>query len=520
MNTLNVVVNTTIPQTGIWLYATLNDNSGTPIPSLPTNTPVQLSTLSGNSFEVPVGFSGRIYFFLTEDSSKIPSKPSGINTTINVRYDWVEMTYDGTPTACVNLTSVDQFGIALTLQTQDGSGKKLQSVGYNEAASSIISTFASLAHSAVQYNGSAFIRVRSPLHAVADYPSLNDYLQNINEKFFIVSGMFDGNPGLGLPAIGFEYECTFNYKNEETIYLVPMGNSSLQGTIEIPCSSLPLMIYACDGSFNVPGTTAGPAGNGNGDTVGYNDSWSTVVRNFLVGFNVGYYGYMPAPASNGYKYNCNYSWDWSPEFAYQYQSQKTPINHYYNQYASTIYNASNSYGFPFSDFIGKPLVGLNNVSTLQISLLNDSETNHDYTAPPTGSLSPVNYLNPTSGDGTQIAIIFDCGVGQPMYYSGSINLMGSDFSTGYNNWWSGNPPRVPIEAANCTVNQVPCYKSSICQYTFTIRNKPFNLYLQTDNSGNICSAAVDVDLNVTISASQTSVTISNIFWSLPQPLPA
>ena len=511
MSDLTVKINTTRSTDGIVLMATLG--SGITIaPSFGANTPTLLSTLTDNSFTIPTGFSGRIYFFLTDKVSDVPTSPSEISTTLGLRYDWIEATCDGSKTACANLTSVDQFGIALSLETKDSSGNKIGTVGYNISAKDLVADLGALAPSAVvgDMSQGTFTRVISPLHTPAGtYGSLKDYIKLIDGKTIYLTGTYNGSTDANHvyhPAASFFYRCAFD-STKTDIELIPEADSGIQGTIKIPSSSLEDMIYACDGKFDVPGTTAGKNGNGVGDTVGFNDDWSTVVRNFLVGWNLGFYGYKPAPV-DGYQYDCDNSWDWMPQFSFKMTDSENSLC--YNNYAETIWNNSNSYGFPFSDFLGKPLLNLYEVPTLEISVLKDDETNTAYTPPTPQSITPVDHKNPQSGNSTDHSIIFNAGVGDSIYYTGTVEFDSKFFEFGYVTQFTATTPGATTANGNCTIANVPANVSSVNQYTFKFMGKPFNLYLKLDSDGKILEAVVDGNLTVTPDNTGYNVTISGI----------
>ncbi|MBC3876380.1 hypothetical protein H8K38_01020 [Undibacterium sp. FT79W] len=512
MSNLVVNISTTRNEKLLWLMATLSAGCET-APSIGVCTPVLLSTLS--SVTIPAGFSGRLYFFCTDDQSSIPTTPSAITTALALRYDWIEITYDGSPTACANLTSVDQFGLAMSLSTLDATGGMLQSVGYQTDAATLIQQCQAVAPDAIVSDGSQFLRVVSPLHIPAAYPSLQTYLHALEGQSLRLTGKYDGGKdakGYSHRARSFDYSCEFDL-TQLNLRLTAHPDSQITGTIQIASADFMKMIYACDGQFNVPRSSAGPFQNGIGDSVGFNDPWSAVVRNFIAGFNLGFYGY--SPSLNQHTYNCNHSWNWLPQFAFQNTMTGTPD---YNRYAAIVTAASNSYGFPFSDLLGKPLVSLANASSLQITLFADNESG-GYTPPPATSLSPVASLNPQGTGETSLAVIFDAGVGQPHPYTGKLIFENTSYSFGQYCWFDHQNPSISSAPGNCTINWVPFTQSEICQYQFSIQNKPFNLYLQFDTAGNILQSVVDGGLTATVSATHQQITISGIQNHIA-PLPA
>jgi hypothetical protein len=518
MSDLTLKVSTTRATSGICLLATLgNGISASCAPSFGNLTPVLLSTLTDNSFTLPVGFSGRVYFFLTSDLSKVPTQAADLSTTLALRYDWIEATYDGTTTAAANLTSVDQLGIALSLKTLNASGHTIQSVGYKSTLNSIVGDFVAAAPKAVSGTLASatdpFLRVISPLHtATGVWVSLQGYLTALSSSTLNIVGPYDGSidaNGVAHPASSFNYTCDFKYDDAVTeITLTANSSSLIKGTITLAKADLEAMIYACDGNFDVAGKSAGPNGNGTNDKVGFNDPWSTVVRNFLVGFNLGFYGYKPAPV-DGYHYNGSNSWDWAPELAFKNTLATTS----YNKYASLIYDNSNSYGFPFSDFLGKPLVQLYGAASVQIDILADDAVNADYAIPEPPNIKPVTYTDPTTRNPVglkAIAVVLNGGVGQPTYYTGTMTFSGTTCTFGQGVFLDNSAPTFTTAPGNCTINAVFCSVGSTMKYSMTIEGKPFNLYMTLDAAGLITKAVVDGGLISTVDILQQNVTISNI----------
>lgn len=64
-----------------------------------------------------------------------------------------------------------------------------------------------------------------------------------------------------------------------------------------------------------------------------------------------------------------------------YQWQRLPIKSafagaqpnrpFYNQYVAVLVPLTDAYGFPYSDLVQKPLAGLNQIDTLEITVLSD-----------------------------------------------------------------------------------------------------------------------------------------------------
>ena len=476
-------------------------------------SPCLLSSID-NQFTIEKGFSGRIYFFMPRKGEgaeglvkKVPTNPSEINTKLDtLRYDMVEITYDGSFTACANLSSVDQLGFALGLKAISKGGATLQSVGYK---SSFLDIYNKIENETVESIPQSFSRLVSPLHIdKADQPNLDAYLKSLDGQIINLEGNYDGSKDAGgktHAAAHFSYTC--NFKHDDVVLKANPG-SGIQHDISIP--NFADMIFPCEGAFNVEGSDAGANRNGKGDKVGFNDPWSTVVRNFLVGFNVGFFGFKEKRGE--YVYDCNNSWDWEDDFAFKNTFKGGPC---WNEYARIISENSNSYGFPFSDVLGRPLVNLSEASKLQIRVFDDEEVDTEsyYTAPPqtptpenqgaTESLCNGNYRMSVILDGNSIIA--------PIY-TGEVNFAGRTFQFGQDAQWDPNDPYKPHDVGKgiCIIYSIPTSNASNVYYNFSLRGKPFNLFVKTSEDGKISSAAVDGGLSVRISDDKLNLTIINI----------
>src|SRR5262249_7829232 len=129
---------------------------------------------------------------------------------------------------------------------------------------------------------------------------------------------------------------------------------------------------------NAGGTcTAGYA-----ETNGANDVFSTVVRDFLVGFASGFVNSsVPAPpgVSPARTYGTMTSAQWSASAATLFQGVQ-PGNPYYNQWGAAVFSTFGSqvYGFQYSDYfsstgpLGSPLLVIEPSIPVQLVIQNDA----------------------------------------------------------------------------------------------------------------------------------------------------
>lgn len=546
---MKVVAQPPVVDSTTWLLATTGTTS-TANTSLGTGGPVRLSNISDGIVSIDAGFSGRIYLFTgVTDSTSIPTAASELSTTLNLRYDFMEITYFNAPGDCADLSSVDQFGITLSMETIGSNGS---SVGYMVNADTLVSAMQHLAPGAVMRDGSGnFLRVASPLHTpVGTYTDMKAYVDELCQNGDTLSffGMYDGAAAVYIidstvsvmniqngdttytdttyvlqrkktyGAIPFYYRAALS-ASADTIILKPdtlvAGNAGfLQGEIRFRKADLyntdNHMIYACDGPFTVhPKTLVPLLPDTVPDRVGFNDPWSSVMRDFLVGFNAGYYGIhdtIPVPGSAaGYVLNGNNSWDWNPLDAFS--------GSYYNTYARYIQQHSDSYGFPFSDFLAKPLLNVVSSDTLLLNIWPDSTTNFsDYIDPYSSltadTINPVKGNNPTSGN----YLVLDFGQGTAMNYNGKVRFLGRNYSCGYIYTLTASPVDSNTTLpGGVTFTGFPYWSDSVNQYTIIVEGKPVNLWIQADANGNFIQAATD-NPSIAVTLQSGSVKLSNLAY--------
>jgi hypothetical protein len=500
--------------------------------SIGLSAPVKLSTIPKSVITVDSGFSGRIYFFVQQgDASAILESTSGFpaDSTFLVRYDFIEITYKQNHYDVANLSSVDQFGLTLSMATFK-SNIKNDSVGYKVSANNLISQLQNIRSNpqggAPVFNNDTngrFIRVMSPLNAPGAYFNMANYVKlwvnswisgakdtiKIFGNYVGATAIFPNNVSVKYSAKHFFYNATIS-TDHNSVVLAPDPSVAckpafLQGNITASITSLDSMIYPCDGNFYV--SPAVSQLNGLPDRIGYNDPWGTVMRNFLVGFNTGYY----ENAANGL--NQNYSWNWNPDSAFKFNYGGDP---YYNQYASIIQSTSNSYGFPFTDFIAMPLLPIFGCDTLQVSLWSDNTTNFpDYTPIIINTSGVVPTMVNLLSYGQNIVFNFTNTAICPNS-SVSLSFCDSIFQTGYSytNMDSTKKNATSTSCNNITLTGFPLFRPSIMKdtlnkYPCSFGGQNFNLFIQTDINGYFINAYCDNQaITTTIAPNQLALTVN------------
>lgn len=333
------------------IYLLLHNGSSTD-GQLPAETPVKLSALPTSTFALGNITAGRL--FVSYDQPVTAAEPP----TYPVRNDKIEFTNPGK----ANLTSVDFFGIPMDIQTLDANGNVLESLAFQCHTSTIQpALLANQGGPAAQIltGAGAFSRILSPQLAPSAYPQMTGYLNFMAGKTIQLQSKFFGSP----------YQTT-NYSGT----FQPDGSITLTGTITTPGvsntpvagqplviqgSSLLEAIYTGNGDYTVGGNPA---------QVADNDVYAVIYRDVAAGFALGYWG--------GKYGNNSASWFGQPPFAAAWTSPPA-FAPYFHQYAATIANYSDSYGFSFSD-VGPAQVQASldsSVATMRVTIDSDEGPN-------------------------------------------------------------------------------------------------------------------------------------------------
>ncbi|HBM15811.1 MAG TPA: hypothetical protein DD381_05650 [Lentisphaeria bacterium] len=281
----------------------------------------------------------------------------------NIRYDYFELTVDGTDYSCGDLSSLDQLGRCIELQSSKN-GKLVETMGWKQPLTTVVGQIKTINPSAVKGEidkdpvRSTFVRVLGPTLGVEDWentPNWVDAFQALQGQKITITGKFNGvaNPkkkGQWLfPPAKYDYVGTYDsgvwtftgqddnhIPNEKLIFKNITQKDIFGGDFDFT-------IIAPDGK-----TTTHKSAN---------DVYECVLRDFATGFNHGFFG----------KFNSSKDFSVKNQWASQY----------YNVYSKTIEENSNSYGDAYSDNVGMNVhIGLSpkTVDTLTAILLADNQS--------------------------------------------------------------------------------------------------------------------------------------------------
>ena len=329
-------------------------DSGFDVPGIPNNVPVTLSSIPGQSFTINKLVSGRVYI----------SYGKGVNLSVpftsTTRFDWAELTVIPSSSDVANLTAVDQFGIGLKLDTLNGSGMKLETIG-SANADTIFNALQKIPggpDATIRNSSGKIIRVLSPNKSDA-YPHLGQYVKSMAGKTVTLHTAFYGDP-----FTTSEYSGTF--ASDGSIQLSGLTNPGgmAPADLQFPGNQLIDDIYT---GGNTPNNLSG-----------------AIYRDLLAGFSTGLWGgkygnsslsFCTDPITNNQGSWCPKGYN-KPSFG---DARKSLASYpTCEQYAAVINKYSDSYGNPYSDASKKVQIGLDQpgtggtVSTLQLTILPDS----------------------------------------------------------------------------------------------------------------------------------------------------
>ncbi|WBX76008.1 beta-1,3-glucanase family protein [Tenacibaculum ovolyticum] len=362
-------------------------------------------------------FSGRIYVSYGETWKVLKNgyEPAQNITDPNffLRYDKMELTFNGKATDVADLTSIDYWSIPMKLETSYKNTSVQTDLGNKKGVTSsqiynalnILTTppksgqsnaKPALVPGTFKQNanqpGSGFARIIGPSSyppiggvPVIPYNLFNDYLTFLNENFgktpianpiiieglgngviATISGHFNG-VGPNVPSSGPQSAQDYDLKASIDADL----NVTLKGKIGITETTMeftkanlisPVGIYGANAAFSLnKGSEENPA----------NDVYGWITGDLLAGFNIGAIGSVTE--INQEKVGAMKSSSWfskvpNTKLFSNLQSKTTN----YNQYAAALQPLSDAYNFAYSDRFSAVQISLNpaTVDELQLSFFN------------------------------------------------------------------------------------------------------------------------------------------------------
>lgn len=353
------------------VFVTVVANGAYDVPGVTEDEPVKLSEIPGGSMTINQLISGRVY--ISYGTGVKEGEPFDSPT----RFDWAEMTVTPVAEDVANLTAVDQFAIGMRLDTFNGSGGQLETVG----AANSDTIFAALQEipggpqATVRDGDGNILRVLSPLHSTA-YPDLGEYVRSMAGETISLRTAF-----FGTPFTTTHYAGTF--AADGSIVLSGTTNPSGEAPPQISIAGTELIEDIYTGG-NTP-----------------NDVEGAIRRDLLAAFSAGFwngrYGNDALSFCNDAIVNaqgsyCPHGFN-QPAFG----DARLALSAFptCEQYAAVINQHSDVYGNPYSDASKKVAVALDQpgsggeVAKLRLTIQPDS-----------GNLQPASGGNPNCGAAT------------------------------------------------------------------------------------------------------------------------
>ncbi|HWT10463.1 MAG TPA: hypothetical protein VN329_14960, partial [Roseomonas sp.] len=393
-------------------------------------------------------YGGKVYFLIQSLDDGDPAidpatlKQSDITwanaASLNYRYDSMEVSLTGTPGDAANLTSIEGFGIGMSLSAATGTR------GYAASASQMfgwladaatdptpglpaVSTFTAggLAGQSRQAVSPAIAVVPAndyPLYAASDWDNYIDALKTPQTRI-VINGYFNGAGDLqagaaaGTPVVWrnagfFSYALEWS-EAEGTFWLTPTLGSQIQGAIRLTPDTLADSVYSTLGTVQIYDTIFSPAPfaiypGATGMNAGANNAWGQVLQQLTLGLTAGYLqssGASPNAAVTA-AVDLNKNYNWSPVYAYGTGTTSAlgpDVTVRWDPYSQLFYAHSNSYGTQYADALmnaytqGGPQLATfdngQNVATMTVTLFADAET------PPAGAYTPPVIQDYVAGSG-------------------------------------------------------------------------------------------------------------------------
>ena len=360
-------------------------------------------------------FSGRIYISYgkpwTVKNANYEPAQNKTDPNFFLRYDKMELTFNGNAADVADLTSIDYWSIPMQLETflnetlvQTDEGLKTDTTAQMvyDQLKNLTSTPQSGLANALPANvpgkftqqptqpGSGFARIIGPssyppvgADPVTPYNLFEDYLKYLGPNLSLsatddnskqvtiatISGEF-GGVGPNVPTSGPQSKQAYNL----TATIDSSNDITLSGTVASETEII-TMVYKKEALINpsgIYGANTPFSLNGAASQTPANDVYGWITGDLLAGLNIGAIGSETVINGKTVGEMTSSEWFTIPNTSLFGNLQRNTNN--YNQYAATLQKLSDAYNFAYSDRFSPVLVSLNpvKVNTLQISLLNAS----------------------------------------------------------------------------------------------------------------------------------------------------
>jgi len=341
--------------------------------------------------------TGRLCIKLGKKFESLPNPGNGNNPNFNnpslpdfgFRWDKAEITYNITdPNSSINLSATDFFSVRLRVRTyRDGSlirtltWQKAIATAFHDTGvlSDFSDTLPALAvcidknHGVPTQGPNSIInvvRVIAPstigVGVRNPYPSFQAYINHVRANAIVtkIEGEFFSGPP---PLPKYEFTALVDSAGLLMTGTVTTNAVPKSHVIKIETGHLDSGIYTQSPRCNIDGVNATPG----------NDAIGAAIRDVLAGFSYGFIGsneQNPNAPGKTFGESTSSEWHLPRTLPIKYAFAGAQPNHpYYNQYAAALNPITMAYGFPYSDFVEKPLASLDpaSIDSMDITVLAD-----------------------------------------------------------------------------------------------------------------------------------------------------
>lgn len=370
--------------TNIYILFTDQPNAPNPFTATSSAGPLALTTayslasIGNDGIELSHLWGGVVYVSLGKVmTSNRSDAPSFLNTTdpdYATRWDKFEITYNAQGGDVANLTGINSFAIPFELRTYK-TGVLHQSLGYEVDGETMIALLQATAtndSAVLRDTHSNFLRVVGPTAygapGIGPYRSFDAYITAVSSTVIRISDLYSG-PGTTPRTTTQHYDFTARISENGDMTIIggslTPGGIGTNHTIVIDSADLAYHIYANNPIYTVDDTESSFADN---------DVYAAVVRDVLSGFAIGFVGSAVINPVSGVAFGEDISSNWYAAIQHMAFSDVQPHQPFYNAYAEAFWRYSDTYGFPFSDRLNKPVQAALNpvlVDTLEVVILDD-----------------------------------------------------------------------------------------------------------------------------------------------------
>ena len=340
--------------------------------------------------------TGRICFKLGRKFESVPNPGNANDPNFNNpslpdfkhRWDKAEITYDVNDTnSSINLSATDFFSVRLRIRTYHAGNvvgtltwQKPIAMAFHDTG--VLSGFSdvlpALAVCIDKQNGVPtqgpnstinVVRVIAPSTIGANvpnpYPSFQAYINHVRANAIVtkIEGEFFKEPP---PLPKYKFAALIDSTGLVMTGTVTTNSVPKSHVIKIETSELDRGIYTQKPLCNIDGV----------NEFAENDPIGAAIRDVLAGFSYGFIGSNEQnPNAPGKTFGESTSSQWHrPPLPIKYAFAGAQPNHpYYNQYGAALNPITSAYGFPYSDFLERPLASLNptSIDSMDITVLAD-----------------------------------------------------------------------------------------------------------------------------------------------------